>query len=226
MAAKTTPAPATNADGKGQASVQIMQVLVALTQKVEALQITVNEIKASQATENEGLKQVGIAVTAIQHGLGTLGDQVKAAAGAKRTPKPPGTGNVTGDGTTGSTVPTGEKPPSTSFIWFELEYRKNPASFGEKYFTEDQVTAVKTKLSANETYTKLDITKGTPEQQAKAKFGRATMEAKELVALIKADSEKKNKLKSDYDAMKSAFEAKNRTAATKDGDAAPATGSS
>jgi regulator of replication initiation timing len=219
MAAKPTAAaaPAVAGDGKSQASTQIMQHLAALSTEVKELKQDLKEIKTLLGTLGEGSKTMGVAMASMENRLASLGDQVKAAAGAKRTPKAPGSGTAGGE--SNSSVPTGEKMPSTSFAWFGQEYKKNPEAVRNKYFTPEQIQKVNTKLNGTEAYTKIDPTKGTPEQQAKAKLDRSIMEAKELVAELKSDKEKIAKLKKDWDAAKSEWEAKNRTPAKKEGDA-------
>lgn len=218
MASKPAAAAATPANAeKGAASVQIMQHLASIQRTQDELKTAMTEMLALLTPMTEGVKTLSTSVVSLENKVAEVSVNLKAG-GTKRAPKAPGSG----DGTSNASSPVGEKPPSTSLAWFGQEYKKN-VNIVEKYLTVAQIEAAKAKLAATDAYTKLDPTKGTPEQQAKAKLDRSIMETKEYLAVIKADTKLLEKMKGDWTAAKSQWENKSRTPATKDdvADAAP-----
>jgi len=150
--------------------------------------------------------------------MANVNTAIKASGAQKRAPKAPASGD--GTAAAASTVPAGEKFPSTSYAWFGNNYKRDPVGSAAKYFVDAQVKAMRDKLATNESYTKLNVSSGTPEAQEKAKEARLVLEAKELIAIVRNDAAIAAKIKEDWTQAKSDWDKKSRTAAPKDGETA------
>jgi hypothetical protein len=218
MAAKNTTTPAPAAE-KGSGAAQIMQNLTTILSIVE-------ELKKNSVATTEGLKAIAASQVKLENEVSNMRTEVKSSAAQKRAPKPPAgeNGGANGSSTSAtSTVPSGEKYPSTSFIWFGLNYKRDPEGTAAKYVTEAHVKEVRDKLASDENYKKHDVNSGTAEAREKAKQERLTMEAKSLInEVIKKDNAIVEKLKADWTQGKSDFEKRNRTGATKDAETSAA----
>lgn len=218
MAAKNTTAAASAAGAeKGAGAAQIMQNLISI--KTTQDDVLVKE--HGQVLKNilEAIKALAASQIKLEGEMSNVSTAVKAAGAQKRAPKAPVTGDGATTGAVVSTVPAGEKFPSTSYAWFGNNYKRDPAGSAAKYFVDAQVKAMRDKLATNDTYNKLNVSTGTPEAQEKAKEGRLVLEAKELIAIVRNDTAIAAKIKEDWTQAKSDWEKKSRTAAPKDGEA-------
>ena len=218
--AATTPAVATSATTPAAGGAQILQSLQTQNAKLDELLAL-----AKKHSELEGqLKNLGAAVTSMEHKLTTLDVSVKAVnAGTKRAPKAPaaegGDATATPAATTTSTAPSGEKFPSNTLTWLGNAFKMDAAGIKAKYFSEEQQTTVNTKLTADAAYQKFDAdiaAAKTDKAKDDLRYKKAAAEFRAYWEESKKDAALCKKLQDEWREAKSKFEQSNRTPAKLD----------